>query len=283
LGAATLIKIRHLTYTYPSTSIPALVDLSLEIPAGKFCGVVGPNRSGKSTLCYVLTGFAHHFFRGELRGEVAVASLDVTSTPLEELVAFAGLVLENPFNQITGARFTVREEVAFGLENLGVPRGEMNERIDQALDQVGIIDLADRSPMSLSGGEQQRLAIAAILVMQPKLIVLDEPTAQLDPSGSRQVLNVLASVAADHGTTVVLVEHKLEWLSHHADRVILLRNGSIEADGPPSQVLASKVAADIGVHQTRYSLAARKAVETGLMPGNKVIPVTLEQAVGFFQ
>ncbi len=278
-----MIKIRRLTYTYPSTSNPALVDLSLEIPAGQFCGVVGPNRSGKSTLCYVLTGFAHHFFRGELRGEVQVAGLDVVSTPLEELVTVAGLVLDNPFNQVTGARFTVREEVAFGLENLGVPRGEMNERIDRALDQVGIFDLADRSPMTLSGGEQQRLAIASILVMQPKLIVLDEPTAQLDPSGSRQVLDVLASMAADHGTTIVLVEHKLEWLAHHADRVILLSKGSIEADGPPDQVLASEAAASISVQQTRYSLAARKAVESGLMRGNKVIPVTLEQAVGFFQ
>ena len=278
-----MIKIRHLTYTYPSTSTPALVDLSLEVPAGQFCGVVGPNRSGKSTLCYVLTGFAHHFFRGELRGEVRVAGLDVATTPLEELVAFAGLVLANPFNQVTGARFTVREEVAFGLENLGIPRGEMNERIDQALDQVGIPDLADRSPMALSGGEQQRLAIAAILAMQPKLIVLDEPTAQLDPAGSRHVLDVLASMAADHGTTIVLIEHKLEWLAHHADRVILLRKGSIEADGPPRQVLASMEAAGSGVQQTRYSLAARKAVESGLMPGNKVIPVTLEQAIEFFQ
>jgi energy-coupling factor transporter ATP-binding protein EcfA2 len=199
------------------------------------------------------------------------------------MVTFAGLVLQNPFNQVTGARFTVRDEVAFGLENLGIPLGEMNERIDQVLDQVGIADLADRSPMALSGGEQQRLAIAAIIAMQPKLIVLDEPTAQLDPSGSRQVLDVLTSMAEDHGTTVLLVEHKLEWLSHHADRIILLRNGSIEADGPPSEVLASKVAAEIGVQQTRYSLAAHKVVESGLMPGNKVIPVNLDQAVGFFQ
>ncbi len=278
-----MIKISHLTYTYPSTSSPALVDLNLEIPAGQFCGVVGPNRSGKSTLCYVLTGFAHHFFHGELRGEVRVAGLDVASTPLGELVASAGLVLENPFNQITGARFTVREEVAFGLENLGIPRGEMTERIDQALDQVGISDLADRSPMALSGGEQQRLAIASIIAMQPKLIVLDEPTAQLDPSGSRHVLDVLASMTVDHGTTIFLVEHKLEWLAQHADRVILLRQGSIEDDGPPSQVLAPKEAAGIGVQHTRYSLAARKAVESGLVTGDKVIPVTLEQAVDFFQ
>lgn len=259
------------------------MDLSLDIPAGQFCGVVGPNRSGKSTLCYVLTGFAHHFFRGELRGEVRVAGLDVVSTPLEELVTVAGLVLDNPFNQVTGARFTVKEEVAFGLENLGIPRDEMNERIDQALDQVGIPDLAERAPMALSGGEQQRLAIAAILAMQPKLIVLDEPTAQLDPAGSRQVLDVLASMAAVHGTTIVLVEHKLEWLAHHADRVILLNKGSLEADGPPDQVLASEEAGSIGVQQTRYSLAARKAVKSGLMPGNRVIPVTLGQAVDFFQ
>jgi energy-coupling factor transporter ATP-binding protein EcfA2 len=278
-----MIEVRHLSYSYPSATTPALVDLNLEIPKGQFCGVVGPNRAGKSTLCYVLTGFAQHFFRGKLQGDVRVGGKDVASTPLEELVTFSGLVLDNPFSQITGARFTVREEVAFGLENLGISRVEMDERIDQALHQVGISNLGERSPMTLSGGEQQRLAIASILAMQPKLIVLDEPTAQLDPAGTRQVLDVLASLTADRGTTILLVEHKLEWLASHADRVILLNQGSIVADGPPHQILGSQQMADLGARQTRYSMVSHLAVERDLKPEDETIPVTLEQAINFFE
>ncbi len=282
MGIAIVIEVHHLSYQYPSTTRPALTDVNLEIPQGQFCGIVGPNRSGKSTLCYVLTGFAHHFFHGDLNGTVLVDGKDVGSTPLEELVTFVGLVLDNPFNQITGARFTVREEIAFGLENLGIQREEMNDRIDQAMEQVGISELGERSPISLSGGEQQRLAIASILAMRPKLIVLDEPTAQLDPLGSRTVLDVLASLSDDLGTTILLVEHKLEWLARYADRIILLNKGSIEADGSPQAVLGSSATAMTGTRQTQYSRVARKGIEMGLIPKGEQIPVTLEDAIEFF-
>jgi energy-coupling factor transporter ATP-binding protein EcfA2 len=278
-----VIHVQNLTYTYPRAAQPALNNLSLDIPQGQFCAVVGANGAGKSTLCYVLTGFAPHFYHGVLTGSVGVAGQDVPHTPLAELAGEIGLVFPNPFNQITGARFTVGEEVAFGLENLGVPRPEMAARIQEALALTGLEDLADRSPFALSGGQQQRLAIASVIVMRPRVLVLDEPTAQLDPVGTREVFAVLSNLAGAANTTIVLTEHKLEWLAVFAQRVLVLAAGQVVADGAPGDVLASPDLAQHGINPTRYTQAARQAQADGLSPVGKPLPVTLEQALEFFQ
>ncbi len=277
-----MIEVENLSYTYPTGHQPALRDLSLRIPEGQFCAVVGANGAGKSTLCRALTGFVPHFFRGSLTGSVRVAGLEVARTSLERLVGTVGFVFDDPFNQITGARFTVREEVAYGLENLGVPRDAMQLRVDRALEDTGLADLAERSPYALSGGQQQRLAIAAILAMEPRLLVLDEPTSQLDPVGSRQVLSALERLTEVRKTTVVLVEHKLEWLASRVDRVLLLADGRIVADGSAQEVLTSEAVQENGVRQTRFTQAARLAREAQLAPRNGSLPVTLEEALAFF-
>ncbi len=137
-----------------------------------------------------------------------------------------GLVFQNPFNQISGAKYSVYEEVAFGLENLGVAREEIRSRVDQALILTGIDGLADRSPYSLSGGQQQRVALTSILVMQPKILVLDEPTSQMDPIGTREVFGVIRSLT-ERGMTVVMAEHKIEWVAQFADRVVALYEGKV--------------------------------------------------------
>ena len=141
-----------------------------------------------------------------------------------------GLAFQNPFNQISGAKYTVFEELAFGLENIGIPREEMKARVQDAMKLTGISDLADRSPYSLSGGQQQRVALTSILVMQPKVLVLDEPTSQMDPIGTREVFGVIRTMA-ERGMTVILVEHKVEWIAQFADRVIALKDGQILLDG----------------------------------------------------
>ncbi len=194
-----------------------------------------------------------------------------------------GLVFANPFNQITGARFTVREEVAFGLENMGVPPEEINPRIDEMLKFAGLAGLADRSPFALSGGQQQRLAIASVLVMRPPVIVLDEPTSQLDPVGSKEVFAVLRDLAATDEATVVLAEQKLEWVADFADRVIVLHEGRMVADGPPGDVLASADLTQYGLQPTRYTQAARAAAAAGRRAAGRELPVTLEEAVEYFQ
>ncbi len=277
-----MIAINGLTYTYPLTAHPALREVSLSVPAGQFCAVVGANGAGKSTLCYALAGFVPHFYHGTLIGSVSVAGQAVSDTTPGDLAGTVGLVFQNPFNQISGARFSVREEVAFGLENLGTPRDEMLPRIDEALALTGLTDLAERSPYELSGGQQQRLALASVIVMQPRVLVLDEPTSQLDPVGTREVFAALRDLTAGGDTTVILTSHKLEWVAAFAERVIALHAGSVAAEGPPREVLAAPLMAEIGVGHTRYTRAARAAQDRGLVPTGRPLPVTLEQAVEFF-
>ena len=165
----TITQLYNVTYRYPLTDKPALSKVDLQVKEGEFVAIIGPNGAGKSTLCYTIAGFIPHFFKGELDGRVEVAGIETSSSNLSEWVLNVGLVFQNPFNQISGAKYTVYEEVAFGLENLGVPRAEMETRVDQALTLTGISDLADRSPYSLSGGQQQRVALTSILVMEPPI------------------------------------------------------------------------------------------------------------------
>lgn len=279
-----MIRLEEVTYTYPGTPDPALHNLSFTIPAGQFCAVVGAHAAGKSTLAYSLAGFIPHFFHGSLQGKVVVAGQDTRTTPLHELVLSVGLIFQNPFNQISGTKFTVREEVAFGLENLGISRPEMRDRVAETLELVGIGALADRAPLSLSGGEMQRVAIAAVLAMRPQVIVLDEPTAQLDPAGARQVFAAVQALVATGGMTVVMIEHKLEWVGIYAERVIALADGRLIADGSPGEVLADEALLSAGIGQTRYTQAARKAQPAGLWPAGRRLPVTLIEAVhGFNQ
>lgn len=278
-----MIQLEHVSYQYPGSRTEALRDISLAIPAKQFCAVIGPNGAGKSTLAYLLAGFIPHFFHGRLSGEVIVADMNTRTTPLYELVAEVGLVLQNPFNQISGTKYTVREEIAFGLENLGIPREEMETRIEDALDIVGIRDLALRPPLALSGGQMQRVAIASILAMRPKILVLDEPTSQLDPIGSREVFSAVRALAESKQTTVIMIEHKLEWVAVFADRVVVLADGEIVADGNTSEVLTNEALIEKGVGQTRYSQVARQARNFGFWPPERKLPVILEEAVDGFR
>lgn len=277
-----IIEIQHLTYRYPHTDQPALRDVSLQVEAGEFVAIIGANGAGKSTLCYTLTGFAPHFFQGEIEGRVNVAGLETRDHPLEDVVLVAGLVFQNPANQISGAKFTVYEEVAFGLENLGVPREDMPARIERALALTGIADLAERPPYALSGGQQQRVALASMLVMEPQVLVLDEPTSQLDPIGSREVFAVIREMSRQ-GRTVVMAEHRLEWVAAFADRVIALAEGQIILNGPPAEVLTSPLLETHHVGQTRYTAVARRAQGKGLWPAAQPLPVTIDQAEAGFR
>ncbi len=273
------ITLDRVTYFYPQRREPALRDLSVSIDPGSFVGVIGANGAGKSTLCAVIAGFIPHHFRGELTGHVIVAGRETQATPLAELVTQVGLVFQNPYNQLSGARLTVAEEVAFGLENLGVARAEMLPRIDAALGLVGLRELADRSPYDLSGGEMQRLALACILVMEPQILVLDEPTAQLDPLGTRQMFAAIRSVAEQRRCAVVVVEQKIEWLASFADRIIALHEGTVALDGTPRQVLTSPQLGEIGIAPLRYTTAARRARAAGLWSADWALPATLDEAV----
>jgi energy-coupling factor transport system ATP-binding protein len=275
-----LVTLHNVTYKYPLTKTPVLQNINLQVNEGEFVAVMGPNGAGKSTLCYALAGFVPHFFKGEISGEIEVDGKKSSESTLDEWVLNVGLAFQNPFNQISGAKYTVFEEIAFGLENIGVLRSEMKDRVDEAMALTGISDLADRSPYSLSGGQQQRVALTSILVMRPRLLVLDEPTSQMDPIGTREVFGVVRKMA-EEGMTVVMVEHKVEWIAHFADRVVAMKEGQILLEGKPNEVLTSDVLIENGFGVSRYTSMAREAQKQGLWK-QKQLPVTLfEAAAGF--
>lgn len=276
-----LIELREVSYTYPTIESPALKDINLTVDEGEFVAIIGANEAGKSTLCYTLSGFVPHFFRGELQGEVKIGGINLKESSLSEWVLNVGLVFQNPFNQISGSKFTVFEEIAFGLENLGIPRQEMTSRVEEAMSRTGIGDLADRSPYSLSGGQQQKVALTSILVMEPKVMVLDEPTSQLDPIGTREVFGVIKGMS-QRGITIIMAEHKIEWVAEFADRVIVISEGMISNQGTPQEVLISPDLPGQGIGLSRYTLVAHQAREEGLWSQDRPLPVTLDQAYSGF-
>ena len=277
----TFVNIQNLTYKYPLTKANALENIDLQVREGEFVAVIGPNGAGKSTLCYALAGFVPHFFKGDISGEIEVDGKKSSESTLDEWVLNVGLAFQNPFNQISGAKYTVFEEIAFGLENIGVPRDEMKTRVEDAMSLTGISDLADRSPYSLSGGQQQRVALTSILVMRPRLLALDEPTSQMDPVGTREVFGVVRKMA-EEGMTVVMVEHKVEWIAEFADRVVALKDGRVLLEGKPNEVLTSDLLVEHGFGVSRYTSTAREAKKQGLWKKD-TLPVTLDEAVKGFK
>ncbi|HLF27277.1 MAG TPA: energy-coupling factor transporter ATPase [Anaerolineae bacterium] len=231
-----MIRFEHTSFTYPGVDTPALVDVTLQIARGEFVLVVGPSGSGKSTLLRCINGLAPHFSGGRLAGRVTVDGLDTRAHAPAELAAHVGFVFQDPEAQFVTER--VEDELAFGLENLGVAPLIMRKRIEEVLDLLGIAGLRDRPLASLSGGEQQRVAIASALALQPQVLLLDEPTSQLDPLAAEEVLAALDRLNDDLGLTIVLSEHRLERVIQHADRVIALNPGEPPLAGSPREILA---------------------------------------------
>lgn len=276
-----MIELTGVHYAYPDADHEVLRGIDLSVEAGQVVGVVGASGAGKTTLAKTISGFIPHSEGGELSGKVVVDGLNVPSSTLAEVVNRVGMVTQNPFNQISGARFSVREEIAFGLENLGVPRDEMIERVAAVAKLLGVDDLVDRSPYALSGGQMQLVAIASMMVMRPRVLVMDEPTSQLDPSGSRLVFDIMENLAED-GTAVIVFEHKLELLREHAQVLHVLADGVIARSGSPRDVLSDPKVDDWGVGATRFTRAARRAVEQGMLPKNTELPVSLPDAMTVF-
>ena len=230
------IELVSVTYTYPEQDQPALKDITLVVEKGEYVVVMGPNGAGKTTLCLHMNGVIPNVLGGRIKGKTEIMGLNTRRHHVYDMGLHVGIVLQDPEAQL----FTsdVRSEVAFAAENLGVPREEMIERIDWILDVVRLKDFVDRPPSQLSGGQKQRLAIASSLVMQPNIIVLDEPTSQLDPIGSQEVFSVLRDLNEELGMTVLISTHKSDYAAKYADRVVVLNKGEIVAEGPPVEVFS---------------------------------------------
>ncbi len=269
------IKVENLKYRYTHTKELALNNLSFEIERGEFIGIIGENNSGKSTLCQAFIGLVPSFYKGAYGGKVFIDGVEVAKTSISNLCQKVGIVFQNPFNQLTGAKDNVFEEIAFGLQNLGVDREEIHKRVEYALDLLDITEYRDRNPFDLSGGQMQRVAIASILAMKPEIIVLDEPTSQLDPQGSEEVFSAVNALTAS-GITVIMVEHKIEKIAAYSDRVLLLHKGKLVGFDKPERIFSMDNLEDYGVEAPAFTRICKalniRNIDTGLYP------ITLEGA-----
>jgi len=229
-----LAVVDNVSYQYPHTERFALTDLSLTVGRGEFVGLIGPTGAGKTTLCLAFNGIVPQFYGGRFFGYVRVAGLDTLESPVSALARHVGQVLQDPEIQLIAT--SVENEVAFALENIGLPRAQMRERIAWALDAVRLSGTESRHPSELSGGQKQRLAIAAGLAMRPNLLVLDEPTAQLDPVGAQEVFATVHELNRELGIAILLASHAAEELAEYADRLVLLAEGRIVTQGTTDEV-----------------------------------------------
>ena len=267
------ISISDLTFTYAQGTRPALSGVNLEIQQGEYVALVGLNGAGKTTLGLCLNGIIPHMLMGQGSGRVRIAGQDPWVTPVREMGRIVGMVFDNPEFQMS--QVTAAEEVALGLENLGVPYPEMVERVAAALGTVGLTGFDERSPMALSGGQQQRLAIAATLAMRPSILFMDEPTSNLDPIGKEEVFEIARRLNREEGITIVVAEHEVEVLAEYADRIIVLSEGRIALQGTPAEVFSQVDAvAALGLRVPQVTEFAH-AVEGG----TGELPVTLEGAL----
>lgn len=274
------IKVEHLKYKYPLSDRLALDDISFEVEPGEFIGIIGKNNSGKSTLCQALVGLVPTFYKGAYGGKVYIDDMEADKCDVSDLCSKVGIVFQNPFNQVTGSKDTVYEEVAFGLENLGIPRNEMIKRIDEALELLDISKYKDRNPFDLSGGQMQRMAIAGIIAMKPEVIILDEPTSQLDPQGSEEVFRAVRALSKK-GISIIMVEHKMEKIAEYSDKVLLLDDGRLIDFDTPQKIFSMDNLEDYKVNPPAFTRICRglgiKNKETGLYP------VTLNEAADLFK
>ncbi len=269
-----IIETKNLTYTYPGAAKPSIVDVSIKVEKGEFVLITGPSGCGKTTLCRCFNGLIPHFYQGDLKGEITVAGEDVLKHHTYEMAKHVGLVFQNPENQLFA--LSVEKDVAFGLENFGVPREEIRRKVDWALNQTGIYDLRERSPHEISGGQQQRVAIAAVLAMEPEIIVLDEPTSFLDPLSAQKIFDVIYDLNRKQGITVILVEHRLDLTAKYTDHLVVMDEGKVRFEGNPREILTTEETRLIGVGIPKATLLYQMLKRDGLAVGDNT-PLSSEE------
>ena len=272
----SVITVENLRYRYPHAKELALDGLDFSVEKGEFIGIIGENGAGKSTLSQALMGLVPQFYKGAYGGTVMVDGIEAGRTPVAQLCGHVGLVFQNPFNQLSGAKDNVYEEVAFGMQNLGVPAEEMKNRVEEALKLLDIWQYRDRNPFDLSGGQMQRVAIASVLVMRPDVMILDEPTSQLDPEGSDEVFKAVETLTGS-GITILMIEQKIEKLAAYCDRILLLHKGKQIAFDTPQKVFSMPDLKDYGIQAPAFT---RICKAEGVTLADGTYPVTVEEAAG---
>lgn len=240
-----IVEVKGFTFYYSGSTKPALTDIDLSIDEGEIVIIAGPSGCGKSTLLRSINGLIPHMYSGTYIGEVYVNNLKVSEHTISEIAKHVGYVFQNPENQIF--MFSVERDVAFGLENLGLPREEIRRRVDWAIDLLGIREIAHRAPHEISDGQKQRVAIAGVLAMKARMLILDEPTSLLDPLSALDLINTVKYLHDTLNLTVIVVEHRLDLLVSIADRLVVMDEGRILYNGKPREVLNDENLITIGV------------------------------------
>ena len=270
-------KIENVNYKYPLEEKQALKNINIEIKKGEFWAVIGKNGSGKTTFCNMLRRFVPDFYKGELTGKITLEDKELKDYSQKELVQKIGFVFQNPFTQISGVKDTVFDEIAYGLENLGLDKEEIISKVEKILKLLEIEKLRDRNPYDLSGGQKQRVALASIIAMDPDILVIDEPTSQLDPKGTEDIFKII-NLMANEGKTIILVEHKLELIAEYAENILVLDEGEIILSGKAEEVLNNKILLEKEIGMTQYSILAYE-LEKARKVEFEEIPITKEKTV----
>lgn len=270
-------KIENVNYKYPLENKQVLKNINIEIKKGEFWAVIGKNGSGKTTFCNMLRRFIPDFYKGELTGKITLEDKELKDYSQKELVQKIGFVFQNPFTQISGVKDTVFEEIAYGLENLGLEKEEIISKVEKILKLLEIEKLRERNPYDLSGGQKQRVALASIIAMDPDILVIDEPTSQLDPKGTEDIFKII-NLMANEGKTIILVEHKLELIAEYAQNILVLDEGEIILSGKAEEVLNNKILLEKEIGMTQYSMLAYE-LEKARKAEFEEIPITKEKTV----
>ncbi|MEE1200233.1 MAG: ABC transporter ATP-binding protein [Christensenellales bacterium] len=273
---SAIVELNNVTYQYPLGSKPSIIDFNLKIEEGSFWGVIGPNGAGKTTLCAILRGFIPEYYKGKLEGEVLIHNSPIQSYKEGELSSLIGYVFQNPFNQISGVKDTVFEEIAYGLENLGLQPEEIEDRVVEVMKLTNIEHLALKHPFYLSGGQQQRMALASTLVLNPDILVIDEPTSQLDPEGTESVFKIIEKLKQAR-RTIILVEHKIDLIAEFADNIVVMKEGRALRSGPKQEVLSDISLEAEGIQLPQYTLLGHALQKRGMKLD--YIPITEKQAI----
>ena len=270
----SIIKIENLSVQYLEQEDKALDGISLEVNEGEFVAILGAHGAGKTTLCLSINGIVPNMINADMFGKIEVAGEVPPKIPVRELASKVGSVFDNPEFQMS--QLTVFEEVALGLQNLGVEKDTIIENITRSLELVGLAGFEERSPFEISGGQQQRLAMASALSMKPQILVLDEPTSNLDPIGKEEVFTVTRKMNQEEGLTVIIAEHEVEVIAEYADKVILLEEGKITQMGTPEELFPSivNIQSNVGVRIPQITDFASKIPDKF----KGTIPVTVDQA-----
>lgn len=271
------LKLENVNYKYPLEEKNTLQNINIEIKKGEFWAVIGKNGSGKTTFCNILRRFVPDFYKGELTGKITLEGKELKDYSQKEIVQKIGFVFQNPFTQISGVKNTVFEEIAYGLENLGIERETIISEVEKILKLLEIEKLRDKNPYNLSGGQKQRVALASIIAMNPDILVIDEPTSQLDPKGTEDIFKII-NLMANEGKTIILVEHKLELIAEYAENILVLDEGEIILSGKANEVLNNKILLEKEIGMTQYSILAYE-LEKSRKVEFEEIPITKEKIV----